>query len=348
MPSVIIAGDFAAGSMLTDTWGTLQVTAPGLSFKTVKLGNQVQSVELVTEQNKGAFLGAGGWATSPLPNQTLQSLAKIFSGSNQLQVCLACVLVDGRKFVAIADRKVYEKLYAEALKTQLSPQAASQPVVMPTQLATPQGPPPVSPSVPNQGKPKPQTSGATKGCLGCLGVLVLFGIIGSVFTPADKDTNSNDASVSLAPSEGDSAVPVVAPTTKPTPEPTESPKRKRLRLAQEKKLAREQQAKQTKEETQRKEEEYRAANPLELIKGTLDFQQQEFGGYVKGSIRNNTDETYKYVQVTIGLYDSQGNQVGSTLDNVNGLEPGKTWRFKALTMEDNADSCKIIDIDGSQ
>ena len=51
---------------------------------------------------------------------------------------------------------------------------------------------------------------------------------------------------------------------------------------------------------------------------------------VVGRIRNNTKRTYSYVQVTFRLYDSQGDQVGSAMANVNGLEPGGTWKFKAV------------------
>ena len=67
---------------------------------------------------------------------------------------------------------------------------------------------------------------------------------------------------------------------------------------------------------------------LELIesKGTTKSSTTE----VVGRIRNNTNRTYNYVQVTFQMYDSQGNQVGSAMANVNGLEPKRTWKFKAV------------------
>lgn len=67
--------------------------------------------------------------------------------------------------------------------------------------------------------------------------------------------------------------------------------------------------------------------------------------YIVGEIRNNTDKTYSYVQVEIGLYNGES-LVGSTLDNVNNLEPGQVWQFKALVYEDNATSYKITDVSG--
>ena len=48
-------------------------------------------------------------------------------------------------------------------------------------------------------------------------------------------------------------------------------------------------------------------------------ESDEFAGYVVGSIRNNTDHSYQYVQVEINLYDRDGDQVGSTLANVDNL-----------------------------
>jgi hypothetical protein len=53
---------------------------------------------------------------------------------------------------------------------------------------------------------------------------------------------------------------------------------------------------------------------------------------IVGRVRNNTELTYKYVQVTFQVYDGQDNQVGSAMANVNGLEPGGTWKFKAVCL----------------
>ena len=67
--------------------------------------------------------------------------------------------------------------------------------------------------------------------------------------------------------------------------------------------------------------------------------------YVVGEIRNNSTKTYGYVQVEIGLYQGE-TLVGSTLDNVNNLEPGQTWSFKAPVLEDSADNYKITGVTG--
>lgn len=73
------------------------------------------------------------------------------------------------------------------------------------------------------------------------------------------------------------------------------------------------------------------------------------GYYIEGSIQNNTDKVYSYVQVTFNLYDSEGAQVGSALANVNNLEGKGVWKFKAIGSLGDAEkvaSYKLIEITG--
>ena len=68
--------------------------------------------------------------------------------------------------------------------------------------------------------------------------------------------------------------------------------------------------------------------------------------YVTGQIKNNSGKTSGYVQVEINLYDSNNTQLGSTLANLNNLEDGKVWNFKAPVTEDNTASYKIMNVTG--
>jgi len=63
-------------------------------------------------------------------------------------------------------------------------------------------------------------------------------------------------------------------------------------------------------------------------------------------IEEDSGKDVSYVQIEINLYDKDGNQIGSTLDNVNNLEKDGVWSFKAIMLEDNAASYKIKDITG--
>lgn len=67
--------------------------------------------------------------------------------------------------------------------------------------------------------------------------------------------------------------------------------------------------------------------------------------YIIGTIKNNTNKDYSYVQVEINLYDAEGNLVNSTLDNINNLEANGTWKFKAITTDDFS-TYKIKDVTG--
>lgn len=62
-------------------------------------------------------------------------------------------------------------------------------------------------------------------------------------------------------------------------------------------------------------------------KGTADKYGMSYT--IEGTIKNNTDKQYSYVQVTFNLYDSDGAQIGTALANINNLEPNGLWKFKA-------------------
>ncbi len=83
---------------------------------------------------------------------------------------------------------------------------------------------------------------------------------------------------------------------------------------------------------------------LELIESSVE--SDAFVNYVVGVIQNNSNKKYGYVQVEINLYDKDDNLVGSTLDNVNNLDPGTKWKFKAVVFQDNAATYEIKDITG--
>lgn len=73
----------------------------------------------------------------------------------------------------------------------------------------------------------------------------------------------------------------------------------------------------------------------------------DFGAkMICGTVINNSNRTIGYVQIEINLYDSDMSLVDSTLDNINNLEPGSKWKFKAPVLEDNVSSYKIKDVSG--
>lgn len=67
--------------------------------------------------------------------------------------------------------------------------------------------------------------------------------------------------------------------------------------------------------------------------------------YIEGEIKNNTDKSYSYVQVTFNLYDKNGAQLGTAIDNINNLEPNATWKYKAIGLvTEKVSSYKFVEI----
>ena len=62
---------------------------------------------------------------------------------------------------------------------------------------------------------------------------------------------------------------------------------------------------------------------------------------VEGYVTNNSNKNYTYVQIEFTAYDSEGNTLGTCLDNNSGLEKGGRWKFSAACLE-NVDSIKSV------
>ena len=84
------------------------------------------------------------------------------------------------------------------------------------------------------------------------------------------------------------------------------------------------------------------------IVGDVEQETDTFATYYKGIIKNNSGKDCSYVQVTFNLYDADGNQIGTALDNINNLEKDGTWKFKAMGMDVEGDvaSYKLAEITG--
>ena len=86
---------------------------------------------------------------------------------------------------------------------------------------------------------------------------------------------------------------------------------------------------------------------FEII-GDITTESDMFAIYLSGVIKNNSGKDCTYVQVTFNLYDKDGNQIGTALDNINNLEKDGTWKFKAMGMGESGevDSYKLAEIVG--
>lgn len=71
---------------------------------------------------------------------------------------------------------------------------------------------------------------------------------------------------------------------------------------------------------------------LELLE--FSGKAAAYGGKIVGKVRNNSGRRYSYVQVVFTLLNEAGEQTGSAMANVNGLEPGRVWAFEAAALSD--------------
>ena len=71
-----------------------------------------------------------------------------------------------------------------------------------------------------------------------------------------------------------------------------------------------------------------------------------FSYYVEGTVKNNKDKDYSYVQIEFVCYDSDGNNLGTAVDNTNNLLGNQTWKFKAIGLFTNqtVDHCDYHEI----
>lgn len=80
--------------------------------------------------------------------------------------------------------------------------------------------------------------------------------------------------------------------------------------------------------TKSEPEEKKEKTPYEIT--DVKVEKDKFQTYVTGVLKNNTDKKKSYVQIVFSVNDKDGNKVASALANVNNLESGKTWKFKAV------------------
>lgn len=90
------------------------------------------------------------------------------------------------------------------------------------------------------------------------------------------------------------------------------------------------------------------APDLELVDNAVTEEKDAFSLHLVGTVRNNRAKDYSYAQITFNLFDADGNQIGTAMDNINNLKSGGTWKFKAISMEspDAVASYELAEITG--
>ena len=105
-------------------------------------------------------------------------------------------------------------------------------------------------------------------------------------------------------------------------------------------------ARQRAEAARLKAEEEYDNNGLVFLRKTTNGTSGQFGGEVTGTVVNRRAKKLRYVQITFILYDASGAQVGTALANINDLEPGARWNFKATSFGTKFDTYKFSELSG--
>lgn len=88
------------------------------------------------------------------------------------------------------------------------------------------------------------------------------------------------------------------------------------------------------------------------IVGEIDMnvEYESYLGYsveIKGKLKNTSKREFSYVSVTFAIYDQEGNQIETALDNMNYLQAGSIWSFTATMIgwtDEEPKSCKLVEI----
>ena len=116
----IIAGDFPNGTVFLPS----KTRQPQLQIgkEKISLTGLIDRLEVLNEEQKKKILGTAGWATVGLVAGSLIAapvaiagvVAGFLKGGNSKEITFTCYLKDGRKFMAVADSKIYTELTAAA------------------------------------------------------------------------------------------------------------------------------------------------------------------------------------------------------------------------------------------
>lgn len=71
---------------------------------------------------------------------------------------------------------------------------------------------------------------------------------------------------------------------------------------------------------------------LSISNAQLSVEYNEYLGYsakITGVAKNVTNRDFSYASIEYAIYDANGNNLGTALDNINNLLSGDTWRFEA-------------------
>lgn len=104
------------------------------------------------------------------------------------------------------------------------------------------------------------------------------------------------------------------------------------------------------EDSQQKEDEISEEENLVdgfEVTGEFTEERDDYFLYISGSVKNRTGKELNYAQIIFNLYDKDGAQIGTAVDNINSIREDGVWKFKAMALENAEDiaSWELASID---
>ena len=89
---------------------------------------------------------------------------------------------------------------------------------------------------------------------------------------------------------------------------------------------------------------------LNISNVAMSVDYSSYLGYsakITGTAKNSSGKNYSYVSIEYTVYDEEGNNLGTAIDNINHLANGDTWKFEANLFSypnTRPTSYKLVDI----
>jgi len=109
----VLAGDITHGKW---DYGYKEMRKMGLlNAKTISLGSNVEKVEMLTEESVKKLSGTAGWGIlGAAVLGPIGAIGGIIFGCRKKDICFACYLKNGKKFMAVSKAKIYQKIVADS------------------------------------------------------------------------------------------------------------------------------------------------------------------------------------------------------------------------------------------
>ena len=90
------------------------------------------------------------------------------------------------------------------------------------------------------------------------------------------------------------------------------------------------------EDEEEEDEDENLVDGFEIM-GEFSEERDSFSLYITGKVKNKKGRELSYAQIIFNLYDKDGAQIGTAVDNINNVKEDGVWKFKAIALENAED-----------